>query len=249
MKSSNFPIVSPLQRPVPGKAGESPCAACKVRELAVCSVLDDAELDQLDAINTHVALTSGDTLFDEGEEAKYIYNVTEGALKLYKLLPDGRRQVTGFLFAGDFVGLADSAEYICSAESVGGVKLCQFPRGKLEAFIRTYPKMEARLLGMARNELAEAQEQMLLLGRKTAKERIASFLLMLSQRAQRRGQPGNPVDIPMNRNDIGDFLGLTTETVSRTLTRLKGSGIITTDADRRITITDVEALEDIAGGF
>jgi len=251
MPTANLTNLTPLadaKRRDPS-ADSSPCAACKVRHLAVCSVLNDNELGRLDAILTHVNLLPGDTVFDEGEKAAHIFNVTTGTLKLYKLLPDGRRQVTGFLFAGDFVGLADSQEYVCSAEAVTGTTMCRFPRAKLETLLKEFPKMETRLLGMARNELAEAQEQILLLGRKSAKERIASFLLMLSTRAERRGQPGNPVSIPMSRNDIGDFLGLTTETVSRTLTRLKRSSIITIDADHYISIADRDMLAEIAGGF
>ncbi len=236
------PRVSSLDR-------SSPCAACQVRHLAVCSVLDGDELDRLDAILTHVDLSQGDTLFDEGENAGHIFNLTEGTLKLYKLLPDGRRQVTGFLFPGDFLGLADSAEYTCSAEAVNECRLCRFPRPKLEALLREFPKMETRLLEIARNELAEAQEQMVLLGRKTAKERLASFLLMLSDRAVHRGSPENPVAVPMSRGDIGDYLGLTTETVSRTLTRLRHTGIIVLETDRRVTIVDRSALEDMAGGY
>lgn len=231
------------------KTGTSPCAACAVRRLAVCSALEEDDLGELDAILHHADLSAGQSLFDEGEPANYVYNLTSGCLKLYKLLPDGRRQVTGFLFSGDFVGLANSDEYIYSAEAVNRVALCRFEKPKLDNLMTAHPSLEKRLLTMARFELAEAQEQILMLGRKTAKERIASFILMLSERANRRGEPGNPVEFPMSRNDIGDYLGLTTETVSRTLTRLRKSETISMDSDRSIVINDRDALSDIAEGF
>jgi CRP/FNR family transcriptional regulator len=112
-----------------------------------------------------------------------------------------------------------------------------------------YPKMESRLLGMASNELVTAQEQMLLLGRKTAREKLASFLLMLSKRQVHRGGNGDPVAVPITRADIGDFLGLTTETVSRTFTQLKRKGIIAILPGGRVELADRPALEEIAEGF
>jgi CRP/FNR family transcriptional regulator, anaerobic regulatory protein len=243
---STKPLSKALHRP---NQGETPCAACKVRHLAVCSALEDTDLNQLESILQHTQLRSGDILFDEGEPSNNVYNLTSGCLKLYKLLPDGRRQVTGFLFAGDFVGLANSDEYIYSAEAVTPVDLCRFEKRKLDQLMKEHIQLERRLLGMARFELAEAQEQILMLGRKTAIERIASFVLMLSERAQRRGETGNPVALPMSRNDIGDYLGLTTETVSRTLTRLRKNGAIALDTDRSLTILEPETLSDLAEGF
>ncbi len=196
-----------------------------------------------------VDLSAGDALFDEGEPATNVYNLTSGTIKLYRLLPDGRRQVTGFLFAGDFLGLAASEDYIFSAEAVTPVSLCKFSRVDLDVLMERAPQLERRLLSLARYELAEAQDQILLLGRKTAKERIASFILMLSERAVRRGEQDNPVSIPMSRNDIGDYLGLTTETVSRTLTRLRSSQAIIMESDRKVTLVERQVLEEIAEGF
>ena len=108
--------------------------------------------------------------------------------------------------------------------------------------------MERRLLGLASHELAAAQEQMLLLGRKTAREKIASFLLLLSERARRRGQKGNPVSVLMSRTDIGDYLGLTTETVSRTITQLRGDGSIKLLNGGKVEIANLEALQELSEG-
>jgi CRP/FNR family transcriptional regulator len=127
--------------------------------------------------------------------------------------------------------------------------LCRFPRRKLESLLAHYPKMESRLLGMASNELVIAQEQMLLLGRKTAREKLASFLLMLSKRQVQRGGNGDPVAVPITRADIGDYLGLTTETVSRTFTQLKRKAIIAILPGGRVELADRPGLEEIAEGF
>jgi len=230
-------------------ADNSPCAACPIREFAVCSALDDWELDRLNAIRMATEVPHGATLFDEGAAADYVYNLTAGSMKLYKLLPDGRRQITGFVFPGDFLGLANDKEYVYAAEAITDVALCKFKRSQLDGLLNEFPQLESRLLGMSRDELVEAHNQMLLLGRKTARERIASFLLMLSNRSEELGFSTNPVGVPMSRNDIGDYLGLTTETVSRTLTRLKRSGVIALNSDRKIDIVDRPALEEMAEGF
>ncbi|MBT6542488.1 MAG: helix-turn-helix domain-containing protein [Rhodobacteraceae bacterium] len=232
-----------------GNSAQSPCAACPIRDLAVCSTLDDDELDRLNAIRLPVQLPHGAAAFDEGAPADYVYNLTAGTMKLYKLLPDGRRQITGFVFPGDFLGLTFNKEYVHTAEAITDATLCKFKRSQLERLFHELPKLESRLLDISRHELAEAHNQMLLLGRKSAKERIASFLIMLTARAERLELPCAPLEIPMSRNDIGDYLGLTTETVSRTLTRLKQSGVIALNSDRRISIIDAETLNEIAEGF
>jgi CRP/FNR family transcriptional regulator len=241
-------VSSPI--PANNAAGQdiNPCSACPVRSLSVCSALEQEELRRLAEILTNMKVEPGHTMFSEGDKADMLFNVTSGTMKLYKLLPDGRRQITGFLLAGDFMGLSVNDTYAYSAESVTQATLCRFPRRRLEALLEDYPKMQRRLFAMASNELAAAQDQMLLLGRKNAKERIASFLLLLSQRAVRRGFKDNPVHVPMSRSDIADYLGLTTETVSRTFTQLKTSNVIALMEGGKVRINDRDALQDLADG-
>ncbi len=227
----------------------SPCGACTVRHLSVCSALSAEELVQLSDFTTHVELQPGQPLFGEAEPANHVFNVTAGTLKVYKLLPDGRCQVMGFLFPGDFLGLANSATYAFSADAVNTATLCRFPRKKFAEFLLKFPQMEKKLLSVASHELSVAQEQMLLLGRKTAKERLASFLLTLSRHAERRGAQGNPISVPMSRADIADYLGLTTETVSRAITLLKKAGLIGLEKSGSIALLDSAALREIAEGF
>ncbi|MCC6469666.1 MAG: helix-turn-helix domain-containing protein [Alphaproteobacteria bacterium] len=198
---------------------------------------------------TTVNIEPHQPIFSEADAADHVFTVTGGAVKIYKLLPDGRRQITGFLFPGDFLGLTHNALYAYSAEAMTATRLCRFPRKKLEALLDELPKLEQRLLGMASHELAAAQDQMVLLGRKSARERVVSFLLMLSGGAVRRGQPDNPVAVPMTRNDIADFLGLTVETVSRTMTQLKTQHLIELMDEKQVRLSRIEALREIAGGF
>lgn len=226
----------------------NPCGACPVRSLTVCAALEAEELRRLADIVQTVRVDSSQTLFNEGDEADALYNVTSGTVKLYKLLPDGRRQITGFLVTGDFLGLTVNESYAYTAETVTSCSLCKFPRRKIEALMDEFPKMQRRLFSMASNELAAAQDQMLLLGRKTAKEKICSFLLMLSQRAARRGHKDNPVHVPMSRADIADYLGLTTETVSRTFTQLKTGGTISLQEGNKVQISNMDAIYDMAEG-
>lgn len=150
----------------------TPCAECGVRHHSICSVLDDEELAQLAAIQTSVTFDAHAPVVTEGDTAGHFFNITEGAILLYKLLPDGRRQITGFLFPGDFMGIAAKETFAYSAETLLPSRLCRFTRKDFIGLLDRIPKLERRLLTLASHELVEAQEQMLLLGRKTAKERL-----------------------------------------------------------------------------
>lgn len=230
----------------PGLQGR--CAACEIRELSVCGALSETELARLRSIITGYRVEPGRIVIEEGGAATDLFNVVRGTVKLYKLLPDGRRQVTGFLFPGDFLGIALNDIYAYSAEAIEPLELCRFPRKKLEALLVELPRLERRLLGETAHELAAAQDQMLLLGRKTAKERVASFLISLSRRAVKRRRPASPLDIPMSRTDMADFLGLTTETVSRTLTQLRKAKLIAPDGRKGIAILDMNGLSALVDG-
>lgn len=230
-------------------AGEHPCSACQIREHAVCGALTLPELAKFGGAMKNISLNAGDHLVDEGETEHHVFSVTAGCLKSYKLLPDGRRQIVGFVFPGDFLGLAKADQYPSSVEAVTAASLCRMERRELIKMSESIPNLDRRLHDMASEALAEVQGQLVLLGRKTAQERVATFLLMLSRRAVERGMSANPVDVPMSRDDIGDFLGLTTETVSRTFSRLRKDSLIGGDKDRKIRILDEEGLSDIADGF
>ena len=224
----------------------NPCAACSVRLLSVCGALDPAELPRLADISRSFTVEPRTVFVNEGDPSRHLFNVAAGLVKLYKRLSDGRQQITGFLFAGDFLGLAAGGKYPCSAAAVTRVTFCRFERPQLEKLLEDIPKMEHRLLGIASDELAAAQEQMLLLGRKTAREKVASFLVALSGRSGRSGTAAEPLLLAMTRFDIGDYLGLTVETVSRMLTRFRKEGLIELPTSDRIVFLDRPALEVIA---
>lgn len=206
--------------------GEDPCSACSARNLSVCGVLADTGLRRLNAISDHRDFVAGEILAREGDPATQLFNITAGTVRVHKLLPDGRRQIVGFLFAGDFLGLATGDRFAFSAEAISAGSACRFPRKAYKQLLKEMPELEASLLDRTANELRAAQDQMLLLGRKTAVERFASFLLDLSARSRRAGIEGNEVQLPMTRAEIADYLGLTTETVSRVTSRLKTRGVI-----------------------
>lgn len=187
--------------------------------------------------------------FHEGDPAKRVFMVTQGALKLYTLLADGRRQITGFMFPGDFLGISVDEEYAFTVEALEDTELWWFSRDAFDRFVSENPKVERELYRLAAHELAEAQRQMVLLGRKAAAERLASFFLTLLQRAERAsGQLETAFNLPMSRIDIADYLGLTKETVSRMLAHLRGQGLIRLQSQNRVEVLKRQGLAAIADG-
>lgn len=244
-----MPRALPSAQPLPirlAASAPSACALCAVRSLTFCDGLERHELDRLSAIVTRLKLEDGRHVFQEGDAGENIYNLTKGAVKLYKLLPDGRRQITGFLLPGDFLGLSGPDGYSYSAETIEPTELCRFPRKRLDALFNEFPLLERRMLKLATDELIAAQDQMVLLGRRTAVERLAFFLLRLSERERVRGASGNPVLLPMTRGDIADYLGLTIETISRTLSQFKKQGLLKQHSLTLIELMDRARLAEIA---
>ena len=226
-----------------------PCFGCEVRSLAICRVLGCDDLAAMRRLGWTLQLRAGQPLFHEGDAATRVFTLTRGALKLYKLLPDGRRQVTGFMFPGDYLGITVDDEYAFTVEAVADSQLCWFPRSRFGDFIEDRPHVERELYRIAAHELAAAQAQMVLLGRKTASERLASFFQTLLERAEKAaGYPVRMIDLPMSRLDIADYLGLTKETVSRVLASLKSRRIVRLDALARVEVIDRRGLAEIAGG-
>lgn len=225
----------------------SPCSACGVRHLSICGELDGDQLCHLTTILSDITVAPGQTLFFESDPADNLYIIRKGCARVYKLLSDGRRMITGFLFDSDFIGLASNACYAYTAEAVTELTMCRYPRSRLEDFFEMYPTIETRMLRVATNELAAAQDQMVLLGRKTAREKLASFLHLLSERAIRRGDNGSLIALPMNRTDIGDYLGLTIESVSRCFTQIRKTGAIELATAHSVRILDKEKLRTLTG--
>ena len=188
---------------------------------------------------------SNETIFLEGRQADHIFEVMDGVVRLYKLLPDGRRAITGFLYPGDLFGLSVRDSYLYTAESVTRVSLRRYPRTRFGSLLTEDPALARQLLGLLCHELSAAQEQILLLGRKNAQERVASFLLAAARRLPGRPE-GRSVVLPMTRQDMADYLGLTIETVSRTITKLRKDGVIVLLDAQRVLIRDDDELRALA---
>ena len=227
-----------------------PCLDCAVRRLAICGILKNQELREFKTSGATVKRAVGETIFFEGDDASYVYNLTSGVLRLSKLLPDGRRQIAGFLFPGDFLGITMEDEHAFTAEAITPSTLCQFSRARFDAFVDTHPHLERRLYAIAAQELAAARQQLVLLGRKTAAERVASFLLMLADRYEPTldALSASEVVLPMSRSDIADYLGLRIETVSREISSLKASRLIRLTTTHNIQLLDRARLELMAEG-
>ena len=236
-------------RSAPRLPSDHACARCPVRARAFCVVLEADQLGTLKAQGSTVKLEASQCLFHQGDAADLVYNLTSGLLKLYRLLPDGRRQITGFVFPGDFLGITLEDEHAFTAEAVEPAECCRYVRARFEAFVQDHPKVEHELYLTAAHELAAAKEQMVLLGRKTAAERLATFLLDLFDRARRRNADWEIIRVPMTRTDIADYLGLTKETISRTFTAFKNGKTIRLLPGDRIELLGRDRLEQLASGY
>ncbi|WP_448207817.1 helix-turn-helix domain-containing protein [Azospirillum sp. sgz302134] len=197
--------------------------------------------DPLATIGHTKVLDREQAIFQEGDAADAIFRVIDGVIRLYKMLPDGRRQIIGFLQAGDMIGLAFAERYLYSAETVTAVSLQRIPRSQLDALMDAQPSLARRMLSLTTSELVAAQDQMVLLGRKTALEKLASFLLALAGRSGK-----SLIAVPMSRGDIADYLGLTTETVSRGFTKLKTAGMIRLHDNGKVELLDRDAIAGLA---
>lgn len=184
-----------------------------------------------------------DVLFLEGDEAVSLFDVVHGVIRLCRLLPDGRRSITGFAFPGSILGLSVRGSYAYTAEAITPCEIRRCARSAVTRLLDTRSDFRHRLLSIVSDELCAAQDQMVLLGRKTAPERIVSFLLWIASKSQ---GDGKRVDLPMSRTDIADYLGLTTETVSRELTKLKQAGLIAMPTPHHIELLRRDALDEIA---
>ena len=223
------------------------CADCKVRLLSVCAALESDELCVLEALAQTIDFEPKTNLFMQEQPADAVYNITEGMVRLYKLLPDGRRQIVGFALPGDFLGLAMDDHYGFSADAIGTVTACRFSREAFSNIVDEKPHLLRRLHEFATHELHLAQDQMVMLGRRTAEEKVATFLIGLRDRWARISGASVTVSLPMSRQDIADFLGLTIETVSRTMSQLARDKaiLVVPDGVRLMDVARMEALAQV----
>jgi CRP/FNR family transcriptional regulator, anaerobic regulatory protein len=200
--------------------------------------------DRPTGIGITVTAAPGQTIVVEGDPIEGWFRIASGAVRLSKSTPDGRRQVIDFLIAGESFGIASEEHYGYTVEAIARTTLVRHSRARLEAAIEAQPELARRLFGIACADLQRARQHLLLLGRKSADEKIASFLLSL---AARLGS-SDVVQLPMSRQDMADYLGLTIETVSRTLTRLRHRGLIALRTPQQVVLLRADRLRGLAEG-
>lgn len=226
------------------------CATCIVRNRAICASLDAAELAALGKMGRRQKVRAGQTLLWEGDGTPVVANVLEGVLKLVVSTADGREQIVGIVFPSDFIGRPFGKESPYSVTAMTDAEVCIFNRNNFDDFASSHPDLQQKLLRRTLDELDRARHWMMLLGRKSASEKVASFLLEMSERLSGQGcQSGarNGFELPFGRQQIADILGLTIETTSRQLTKMRVDGVVDLPSRREIVINDRAAMEVMAG--
>lgn len=227
------------------------CDECPIRYRAVCAHCEQDELSVLDKAKVYRRYPAGETVVWEGEPMEFVASVVTGVASLTQTLEDGRTQMVGLLLPSDFVGRPKREEASYTVTAVTDLLLCCFRRRPFEKLMIENPRISSRLLEMTLDELDAAREWMLLLGRKTAREKIASLLAILCRRAASlEGQQTGgrmQVSLPLTREAMSDYLGLTLETVSRQMTALKKAGVIELDGKRHIIVPSFERLIEESG--
>lgn len=224
------------------------CLHCPVRHAAVCGALSDAELADITSIAHTRAVEPGQVIMSEEADVGFVANILSGVVKLTKTMADGREQIVGLQFPPDFLGRAYRSEAPYTAQALTPVELCTFPRARFDRFLAAHAGLEHRLFEATLDELDAARDWMLLLGRKSAREKVASFVMMIARRAVPAADGTVTLDLPLSRADIADFVGLTIETVSRQLTRLRADGMIRLVGTRTVVVPDPRRLAEAAGG-
>ncbi len=212
------------------------CASCEARHRGVCGALDPEQLVALARTSHKYNAGSGTELVGDAEQVDSYANVLSGVVKLTKTLSDGRQQIVGLQFAPDFLGRPFKAESELNAEAATEVSLCAFPRASIERMMQDSPELE--------------RDGRVTLGRTTASEKIASVLLRIARNIDPNAEPDSSsarFDLPLTRADIADFLGLTIETVSRQLTKLRADKVISIENNRQVIVPDLGRLEARAG--
>lgn len=223
------------------------CRACEARHGGICGALGVVELLRLGRTSSRQEYPAGTTLVAAGERVDRCSNIISGVVKLSKLLPDGRQQIVELQFAPDFLGQPFVQESEVLVEAATDVRLCSFTRNTLEAMMLASTGFENRMHRQALRQLNDARDWMMTLGRKTAAEKVASFLVRLAQHMRPQAEDYTLVfDLPLSRAEIADFLGLTVETVSRHLTKMRGQNVIDVERARHVTVKDLESLKRMA---
>ena len=229
----------------------SNCSTCVVRNRAICASLETDELQLLEKLGRNRTIKRGETLLWEDDPAPVVANIIDGVLKLSVNLQDGREQIVSVMYASDFIGRPFGQKSPYRVTAMTDAQVCVFTRSSFDSFAREHPDLQNKLLQRTLDELDRAREWMTLLGKKSATERIATLLIELSDRLSVDGCSPETLyldrfELPMDRQQIADILGLTIETVSRQFTRIRKEGIIELPDRRTVIIRDRPRLKALA---
>ncbi|PWG62148.1 fumarate/nitrate reduction transcriptional regulator Fnr [Sediminicurvatus halobius] len=227
----------------------SACTNCSLVQLCLPVSLSQSDVALLDDIvQRRRPLQRNDHLYREGDDFHAIYAVRSGALKTYTVSSGGEEQVTGFHLPGELVGLdaINTWRHPCSAEALETTSVCELPFERLEDLASEIPGLQRQLLRLMSREIFSDQEMLFAMARRTAEERLAILLLSLSDRFARRGLSATRFRLPMARSELGNYLGLAPETMSRLFRRFRDQGWLSAEG-REVRLTDVEALHELAG--
>ncbi|MEZ5750945.1 MAG: Crp/Fnr family transcriptional regulator [Paracoccaceae bacterium] len=235
----------------PAKFTHLQCGDCPIRHRAVCARCDTDELEHLEEIKYYRSFEAGQTVVWSGDQMDFVASVVSGIATLAQTMEDGRRQMVGLLLPSDFVGRPGRETAAYDVVATTDLVMCCFRRKPFEDLMLTTPHVGQRLLEMTLDELDAAREWMLLLGRKTAREKIASLIAIIARRdasLKLKESTGRVVvDLPLTREAMSEYLGLTLETVSRQISALRRDGVIEIEGKRRVTIPDFDRLTEEAG--
>ncbi|MFT6452412.1 MAG: CRP/FNR family transcriptional regulator [Halocynthiibacter sp.] len=234
------------------------CGTCPIRHRAVCARCEQDELELLDSIKYYRSYEAGQPVIWGGDHMDFVASVVTGIASLSQTMEDGRTQMVGLLLPSDFIGRPGREAAAYDVTAVSNLTLCCFRRKGFEDLMHKTPHIGQRLLEMTLDELDAAREWMLILGRKNAREKIASLLAILARREASLHLTtvgsATAFDLPLTREAMADYLGLTLETVSRQISSLKREGIVQLEGKRRVVIPDFERLQaetgdDVDGGM
>ena len=224
------------------------CGDCPIRHRAVCARCDEDEFQTLEKLKSYKTYAAGDMIYWRGEPLEYVASLVTGVAQLSKTLEDGRTQMVGLLLPSDFIGRPGREAVGFDVIATTEVTLCRFQRAPFEKLVDETPHIAQRLMELALDELDAARDWMMLLGRKTAREKIATFVDMLVRRQNGASPNGDqPFELPMTRDQIANYLGLTLETVSRQFNALKRDGVIAFTGRKHIEVVDLAALRLATG--
>jgi len=233
------------------KAVPRDCGDCPIRHRAVCARCEAEELERLDQIKFYRSFEAGQTVIWAGDKMDFVGSVVSGIATLTQTMEDGRTQMVGLLLPSDFVGRPGRETAAYDVVATSDMVMCCFRRKPFEELMVVTPHIAQRLLEMTLDELDAAREWMLVLGRKTAREKIASLLAIIARRdtTLKFGRFAGPMvfDLPLTREAMADYLGLTLETVSRQISALKKDGVIVLEGKRHVTVPDFNRLMEEAG--